>query len=84
MYLHFLSIILFQRTVQAWIPEAKFLNQTEVQILHPPLWKLSAKIQLATQMKTQVRLMSIFKSSISKIRKLLRICFILILDPTFK
>ena len=52
--------ISFQRTVQAWIPEANFMNQTGVEILHPILWKLSAKIQLATQMKTQVRLTTIY------------------------
>ncbi len=39
------------KTVQAWLDEAEFTKDS-IKILHPILWKLAFKIQLATQLKT--------------------------------
>ena len=57
-----------QKIVQAWLPEVDFfshmpINRTEsdvdvyfgvskMQVLHPILWKLAKRIELATQLKT--------------------------------
>ena len=53
--------IIIHKTVQAWISEVEwpdlanydYVGRNFTRMLHPILWKLSKKIELATQMQTQ-------------------------------
>ena len=52
---------IIHKTVQAWISEVEwpdlanydYVGRNFTRMLHPILWKLSKKIELATQMQTQ-------------------------------